>query len=135
MPVQSESVNLPELLQCERIVLFPPHVSRRLHIQTLEIDLLPVCYFPILSVPLLFLIFCFSLSDLLYTIMADALKDSYQLRPIADHEVDELLTEIDNCIQHVEQLISPISLELDKFPNYDDILIELEQLRNLLENY
>lgn len=102
MPVQSESVNLPELLQCERIVLFPPHVSRRLHIQTLEID---------------------------------ALKDSYQLRPIADHEVDELLTEIDNCIQHVEQLISPISLELDKFPNYDDILIELEQLRNLLENY
>lgn len=37
MPVQSESVNLPELLQCERIVLFPPHVSRRLHIQTLEI--------------------------------------------------------------------------------------------------
>ena len=31
-------------------------------IQTLEIDLLPVCYFPILSVPLLFLIFCFSLS-------------------------------------------------------------------------
>ena len=31
MPVQSESVNLPELLQCERIVLFPPHVSRRLH--------------------------------------------------------------------------------------------------------
>ena len=75
------------------------------------------------------------ISDLLYTIMADALKDSYQLRPIADHEVDELLTEIDNCIQHVEQLISPISLELDKFPNYDDILIELEQLRNLLENY
>lgn len=58
------------------------------------------------------------ISDLLYTIMADALKDSYQLRPIADHEVDELLTEIDNCIQHVEQLISPISLELDKFPNY-----------------
>lgn len=48
------------------------------------------------------------ISDLLYTIMADALKDSYQLRPIADHEVDELLTEIDNCIQHVEQLISPI---------------------------
>lgn len=45
------------------------------------------------------------------------------------------MTEIDNCIQHVEQLISPISLELDKFPNYDDILIELEQLRNLLENY
>lgn len=40
------------------------------------------------------------ISDLLYTIMADALKDSYQLRPIADHEVDELLTEIDNCIQH-----------------------------------
>lgn len=40
-----------------------------------------------------------------------------------------------DCIQHVEQLISPISLELDKFPNYDDILIELEQLRNLLENY
>lgn len=75
------------------------------------------------------------ISDLLYTIMADALKDSYQLRPIADHEVDELLTEIDNCIQHVEKLISPISLELDKFPNYDDILIELEQLRNLLENY
>ena len=57
--MQSESVNLPELLQCERIVLFPPHVSRHLHIQTLEIDLLPVCYFPILSVPLLFLIFCF----------------------------------------------------------------------------
>ena len=74
------------------------------------------------------------ISDLLYTIMADALNDSYQLRPIAEHEVDELLTEIDSCIQHVEQLISPISLELDKFPNYDDILIELEQIRNLLEN-
>lgn len=43
------------------------------------------------------------ISDLLYTIMADALKDSYQLRPIADHEVDELLTEIDNCIQHAEE--------------------------------
>lgn len=28
-----------------------------------------------------------------------------------------------------------LKLELDKFPNYDDILIELEQLRNLLENY
>ena len=54
--------------------------------------------------------------------MADALKDSYQLRPIADHEVDELLTEIDNCIQHVEQLISPISLELDKFPAVDVVL-------------
>lgn len=59
-PVQCESVNLPDASAVRAHSFIPAtHVSRHLHIQTLEIDLLPVCYFPILSVPLLFLIFCF----------------------------------------------------------------------------
>lgn len=70
-----------------------------------------------------------------FTYPTRVLKPLLKLSLILSTPSDELLTEIDNCIQHVEQLISPISLELDKFPNYDDILIELEQLRNLLENY
>lgn len=75
------------------------------------------------------------ISDMLYQIIVNVTKEAYNLRPMFESEVEELLEAVKNYLRLIESKKSlPIS-DYDKFVDCEDsIETELERIQILLEN-
>lgn len=75
------------------------------------------------------------ISDLLYNILVDVTKGSYELRPMFEEEIEELLDAINDCIKNLESKDSLLCTDYDKYEDCEDtIQTELERIKALLEN-
>lgn len=74
-------------------------------------------------------------SDLLYNIIVDVTKGSYELRPMFEEEIEELLDAINDCIRNIESTGTLLCTDYDKYVDCEDTLLtELEKIKSLLEN-
>lgn len=75
------------------------------------------------------------ISDLLYCIVVDVLKDQYHLRPISEDEIYELLDAVNSCLFHINHEEDLVHTDYDKYLDCcDTIETELERIKSLLEN-
>ena len=75
------------------------------------------------------------ISDLLYCILVDVTKGAYNLRPMFDEEIEELLDAVNNCIRQLEYKEHLLRTDYDEYVDCcDTIQTELERIKSLLEN-
>lgn len=75
------------------------------------------------------------ISDLLYSMIVNVNKEAYQLRPMLDTEVEDLLNAVNHCIKNIEEAGYLLRTDYDKFMDCEDsIQTELERIKILLEN-
>lgn len=75
------------------------------------------------------------ISDLLYTMVVNVNKDAYQLRPMLENEVYQLLDAVNDCIRDIEYSGHLLHTDYDEYLDcQDNILTELENIKCLLEN-
>ncbi|PWJ49155.1 helix-turn-helix transcriptional regulator [Faecalicatena contorta] len=75
------------------------------------------------------------ISDLLYSMVVDINKDAYELRPMLENELSELLEAVNDCISKIEQRERLLRTDYDKYLDCEDsINTELERIKSLLEN-
>lgn len=75
------------------------------------------------------------ISDLLYCIVVDVLKDQYHLRPISEDEIYELLDAVNSCLFHINHEEDLVHTDYDKYLDCcDTVETELERIKSLLEN-
>lgn len=75
------------------------------------------------------------ISDLLYCILVDVTKGAYNLRPMFDEEIEELLDAVNNCIRQLENKEHLLRTDYDEYVDCcDTIQTELERVKSLLED-
>lgn len=74
------------------------------------------------------------ISDLLYSMVVYVNKEAYQLRPMPEQEIEELLDAVNDCIRSLEYSGVLLQTDYDEFLDCEDSTVtELERIKLLLE--